>query len=238
MAQCSLLKKPDHEVKIVDLMAAKRVLAVVDQGLVGGRVGDPEPGRMCVEAAVSFAMGYDHGDDPICVDSDLRSEKIGLNDTDGWKNDKDRAKGLRRVAIAQLGSAGKFNFGQYRKLLAEQLNIICAAQFEKEAKDHRATFARLQKMKIKNYTDLQQAKEIAEDFYRRVEDDYFASEDSVNTSVNAEDVIQSLRDMGFDDSKSLHMTAEMMVTVLKKMKIKGTKYLHLTEKKPKGKKRR
>lgn len=40
-----------------------KVIVAVDAGLVRG-VGDPIPGRMCVEAAVCFALGLPHGDDP------------------------------------------------------------------------------------------------------------------------------------------------------------------------------
>ena len=81
---------------------ARRVLEVVDHGLVLG-VGAPIPGQMCVEAAVCFALGLPHGDDPSCVGRAVRAFKIQLNDS-RWSSDKARAKGMRRVAIAQLGS--------------------------------------------------------------------------------------------------------------------------------------
>ena len=45
---------------------AAKVLEIVDAGLVGG-VGKPVPGQMCVEAAVCYAMGLPHGDEPTCV---------------------------------------------------------------------------------------------------------------------------------------------------------------------------
>lgn len=43
---------------------AVRVLEVVDAGLVSG-VGSPEPGKMCVEAAVCYALGLPHGDSTL-----------------------------------------------------------------------------------------------------------------------------------------------------------------------------
>lgn len=89
-------------VKITEAVA-KKVLSVVDKGLVSG-LGEPIPGQMCVEAAVCYAMGEDHGDNPLCVHYDVRDFKVHLNDTDGWKSKKSRAAGLRRVAIAQLGT--------------------------------------------------------------------------------------------------------------------------------------
>jgi len=86
----------------INLEIAKKVLAIVDAGLVKG-VGEAVPGKMCVEAAVCFAMGLPHGDDPECVSRALRSLKIRLNDSN-WSSTKARAKGLRRLALIQLGS--------------------------------------------------------------------------------------------------------------------------------------
>ena len=81
---------------------ARKVLSVVDAGLVNG-VGSPIPGKMCVEAAVCFALGEPHGDKPTCVGAVVRRYKININDGP-WSSDKARTAGLRRVAIAQLGS--------------------------------------------------------------------------------------------------------------------------------------
>jgi hypothetical protein len=87
---------------------AKKVLDTVNAGLVRG-VGDPIPGQMCVEAAVCFAMGLPHDDNPPCVHYMLRSIKIGLNDSQGWMNKKVRAKGLRKLALLQLGTTDNFD---------------------------------------------------------------------------------------------------------------------------------
>ena len=83
---------------------AAKVLAIVDAGLTNG-IGDPEPGRMCVEAAVCYALGQPHGDNPSCVAPTLRSLNIRLSDS-SWSSNKARANGLRRLALAQLGSVG------------------------------------------------------------------------------------------------------------------------------------
>jgi hypothetical protein len=87
---------------IINEELARKVLEVVDQGLVKG-VGDPKPGQMCVEAAVCYAMGLPHGDEPTCVGYAVRAFKIRLNDAD-WSSDAARAKGMRQLAVAQLGS--------------------------------------------------------------------------------------------------------------------------------------
>src|SRR5208337_2120126 len=86
---------------------AKRVIEVVDAGLASG-AGIPVPGQMCVEAAVCYALGLPHGDDPGCVSPALRSLKIRLNDA-SWSSPGSRAAGMRRLAVAQLGSYGVLN---------------------------------------------------------------------------------------------------------------------------------
>jgi hypothetical protein len=87
---------------VVNKALAAKVLEVVNAGLCYG-FGDPEPGKMCVESAVCYAMGESHNDRPSCVDLEVIHAKIALND-ESWSSDKARANGLRRVAIAQLGS--------------------------------------------------------------------------------------------------------------------------------------
>ncbi len=88
----------------IDQTVAKKVLEVVDAGLVSG-LGRPVPGQMCVEAAVCYAMGLPHSDEPDCVASSLRALKIQLNDS-AWSSDQARSNGMRRLALLQLGSAG------------------------------------------------------------------------------------------------------------------------------------
>ncbi len=54
---------------------ARRVLEVVDAGLVSG-LGVASPGKMCVEAAICFALELPHGDQPDCVANCIRRYKI------------------------------------------------------------------------------------------------------------------------------------------------------------------
>lgn len=101
----------------VTLEQARRVLEVVDAGLSSG-LGHPKPGAMCVEAAVCFALGLPHGDNPPCVHPLMRAYKIQINDM-SWSSKKARAEGLRRVAVAQLGSVD-IDGAVLAKALAEQ----------------------------------------------------------------------------------------------------------------------
>ena len=81
---------------------ARKVLSIVDAGLVDGK-GNPIPGQMCVEAAVCYALGLPHGDNPPCVGQAVRAFKIRLNDSE-WSSAQARAAGMRKLAVAQLGS--------------------------------------------------------------------------------------------------------------------------------------
>lgn len=83
----------------------KRLISTVDAGLCRG-LGDPSPGNMCVEAAVCYALGLPHSDDPGCVSPALRLLKIQLNDLGGWSNNAARGCGMRKLAVYQLGSKG------------------------------------------------------------------------------------------------------------------------------------
>jgi hypothetical protein len=95
---------------------ARKVLDTIDAGLIDG-IGQPVPGQMCVEAAVCYALGLPHGDDPQCVSQALRGLKIRLNDS-MWSSDTARAKGLRRLGLIQLGSAGNLDEQEFSKRTA------------------------------------------------------------------------------------------------------------------------
>jgi hypothetical protein len=97
---------------ITEAMAI-RVRDVVAAGLVSG-VGTPGPGTGCVEAAVCYALGLPHGDDPGCVAPSLRRLKIRLNDS-RWSSNQARAEGLKRLALVQLGSLGVVDDAAFRR---------------------------------------------------------------------------------------------------------------------------
>ena len=96
---------------------AIKVRDTVDAGLVRGK-GSPIPGQMCVEAAVCFAMGLPHSDEPPCVSPAIRALKIQLNDS-AWSSDTARGKGMRRLALAQLGSAGVVDDHDFNRRVIE-----------------------------------------------------------------------------------------------------------------------
>jgi hypothetical protein len=127
---------------IVEISEAlvNKLLDTVDAGLVSG-LGEPVPGKMCVEAAISYALGERHGDTPSCVAPSVRSGQVTLNDSH-WSSPAARAEGLRRVAIAQLGSKGVIDERRYARVLVEQtIKVILPAVLRAAARrnpDHAA----------------------------------------------------------------------------------------------------
>src|SRR2546428_6104045 len=121
---------------VITKALAAKVLEVVDSGLVKG-LGKPIPGQMCVEAAVCFALGEPHGDQPSCVGAAVRAFKIRLNDA-RWSSEVARTKGLRELAVAQLGS-NTIDQQQFVKLLVIEVvrtflpPLLRARKFEEEA---------------------------------------------------------------------------------------------------------
>jgi len=92
--------------------------------------------QVCVEAAICEALGLPHGDDPKCVVSDVRAFKIRLNDSN-WSSAKARAKGLRDLAIAQLGTKDVLQPGQFSKRMAEQtLRVLIPTLFREVLQDN------------------------------------------------------------------------------------------------------
>lgn len=115
-----------NETPVVNAEIAAKVLGVVDQGLCHG-LGRPEPGFMCVEAAVCFAYGLPHSDNPPCVGTAVRLSKITLNDAPYWSDRMARGAGMRRVAIAQLGSSALDRVEFAQRLAIETIRKVVPA---------------------------------------------------------------------------------------------------------------
>lgn len=94
---------------------AENVLALIDQGLLAG-LGRPTPGQMGVEATACYALGLPHSADPGCIEHCLRHLVGGLNDCD-WSSPQARARGLRRLGVAQLGTQGVLNTKAFSALV-------------------------------------------------------------------------------------------------------------------------
>lgn len=211
---------------------AAKVLEVVDAGLVSG-IGRAEPGSMCVEAAVCYAMGEPHGDMPRCVLSAIRNLKIAINDDDVWitnYGDDDgskavRSEALRRLAIAQLGSAKGVKREKWDAAI--KAYVMTGPVYKAWVKDA----AWRKKEALKNLANVQKA--IKNDEY--VDQSIYYTP-ACNFSFD-DDML--LSNMGANTPAKAKKVCEDIVQILIKLKSPGTKYLYLTEggKKPKAKKR-
>lgn len=83
----------------------EKLREIISQGLVSG-LGEPQPGQLCVEAAICLAMGEPHSDRPSCVALADMTYAIRINDAP-WSSPKARADALLPLAIAQLDTAGQ-----------------------------------------------------------------------------------------------------------------------------------
>jgi hypothetical protein len=103
------------------------LISKIDEGLSHGLsrgLGKPIPGQMCVEALICNVLGEPHNDKPSCVDPILNEVKIQLNDA-SWSSNQARAKGLRNLAILQLGTKDNFD----SKLFSESLVTFTCTDF-------------------------------------------------------------------------------------------------------------
>lgn len=109
-----------------------KLIDIIPQGLTKG-LGEPEPGQMCVEAAVNYAMGAEHSDEPDCVGEAVRAFKIALNDMP-WPTKEARASGMIEIAVAQLGS-NKLDQAEFIRKLYHKIVTEIANPLELELKE-------------------------------------------------------------------------------------------------------
>lgn len=213
------------ELTITRDLAAK-VLSVVDQGLsrgLGNRKRGDVQGGMCVEAAVCYALGLEHGDDPGCVSGPLRALKIRLNDN-GWSSKAARAKGLRRLALAQLGSKGHLDDKEFvRRVVDHAIRVTVpgalriAASIQKDEK-HKAALC-----EAANRCEKEGTREAAQSAQAIARSAAAAAYDAAAYAVGDAGAKKSTRD------KSLADYAEAIVQILIDMKAPGCQWLDLTE---------
>jgi len=225
----------------INEQVALKVLQTIDQGLVRG-LGDPVPGKMCVEAAVCFALDLPHSDDPGCVSDTLRLLKIILNDCE-WSSSQSRAAGLRRLGIAQLGTKDQLDEIEFvKRLIIMVVNTTLAEVLERAGLLNHAKTCR-------NVTDIESAKDAAADAFlvSAWSASWYAAGDVVCAAnciassapvpiytYAAEYLVRAVgwiaSDLGNANCDNvLSDFAERVVQILIDMKAAGTQWLYLTE---------
>lgn len=221
---------------------ARKVLEVVDKGLISG-LGQPIPGQMCVEAAVCFAMGLPHGDDPPCVSDPVCSLKICLNDSQ-WSSSEARAKGMRRLAVAQLGTAESFDDNEFGRRVAEAaVKKIVPIALRRAAEAHPDESHKLDlrhaAAMCEQFGDISYALQITENARLACMTDTKAvsvlwdTYNIIDFAALAQDANILYNCIAFSDpiagDQILSVFAEEVVQVLIEMKAPGTQWLGLTE---------
>ena len=194
----------------------RKLLATVDVGLHAG-LGVPEPGNMCVEAAIAFALGEPHGDGPTCVHPVVRAGNIILSDC-AWSSDLARANGMRRVAIAQLGST-EIDYIKYVTLLAQytQDEIVPLAAASASAAKYAKYAAKYAKYAAK-YAQYDQYAQYAQ--YAAASAQYAAQYAAASAAASAA------------QDAALRLSAELMVRALQECGSPGCGWLWLCEEAP------
>jgi hypothetical protein len=105
----------------ISLEAINNLLGFLDAGLVSG--AGELPGQHCVQQAVSMAVASIKTDSPWCVHQRIRQLGIHLNDTPGWSSEQARSKGLRRFAVAEMGTEENFDIKDFNERLAQKLDV-------------------------------------------------------------------------------------------------------------------
>jgi hypothetical protein len=224
---------------------------VLSHGLVCG-LGTPIPGEMCVEAAVCYAFGLPHSDRPPCVGAAVRTFKIKLNDSK-WSSNIARANGLKRLAVAQLGSATLNQIEFTEKLAIKTLNVLIYELF-RELKFNEKIL-----VSCKNASTLKEAVRAADaaaaaaaraaytaadaravriaaaaaadaaDAARAADAaaDATVARAAVTRAAAAAARAAAARAADADNDKYLNMSAEIATEILIEMKSEGSKFLHL-----------
>lgn len=197
---------------------ATKVLQTVDFGLSCG-LGTPEPGQMCIEAAVNFAMGLPHGDNPSCVGGAVRSFKIALNDAP-WSSKEARAKGLRKIAIAQLGSNTIDQIEFARRMAIKNAQVVLPVLFRKLEME-----------------EVAKKLEAADDLDKVIDAAKYAAKSAKSAAESAESAAESAKyaakyaaeSAKYDPDFFFKLSAGVCLQVLVEMKSPGCEFLYLTE---------
>jgi hypothetical protein len=209
---------------------ARKIVTLANAGFCEG-VGVAEPGKMCVEAAVCYAIGLPHGDEPKCVASSVREFKIALNDKP-WSGNKARGRGLKRCAIAQLGSNDVVGNAAFCKRLSEltiKVIVPIALRVAASKQTDVAIKERLESCAVKcekkgTEESAREAKIAASSASSAADNAVFAADNAV-FAADAADAAVFATDA--DRDYIFSVSAELAVIALIEQKSHGTKWLDI-----------
>ncbi len=215
---------------------ARKVIDVVSCGLSDG-LGEPKPGQMCIEAAVCYAFGLPHSDNPPCVGKEVRDVKIRLNDS-SWSSNKARAKGMIRIAVAQLGSNTIDQEEFTRTLAALTVRTIAPIALRMVAKDCKS--AKAKKLKeAASRCEIEGSRESAIDALKEIytnREEYYVIDDATwafsnpSRAIRAAAAITRAQKSPAARNRTLSLMADLIEEALTICKSPGCKWLYLLDK--------
>ena len=192
---------------------------ILERGLCNG-IGSPD-GQMCIEAAISQAMGLPFGDDPECVAPAVRAYKIRLNDAYGWASPQSRAIALRNIGIAQIGSRGTVDEVEFVKRLAEKtIRVLIPKLFREIFKDDSPTSVKCREAADRCEAEGGPAR--------------YAAADADADAAAAADAARYAAAAAADDAageKYLVLSAELALEVLRELKSPGCDWIDFQKEK-------
>ena len=209
---------------------ARKILDLSGAGLVYG-LGNQVPGEMCAQALICYVLGEPHNAKPSCVDDEVNSFNIRLNDIHAWGSNKERSLGMRRLMIASLGSKDVIDIKAFRARIKE-MTIRTAVPFalREAAKKHpdaahKAAFeAAAVKCENDGTTSAADATYAARRAARRAAD----ADSAADAASLAADAAYSAYSASAADARAfLHRYAEAAVQILVDLKSPGAEFLHL-----------
>lgn len=212
----------------------KNALCIIDRGLSDGLANGR--GQVCIEYAIAIASGTpEDKDGPRCVHPNLRSFKISLNDDIPFTDEEHRARALRRIGIAQLGTDVGFDWKKFTVALSKW-NEEWLAKFAKvnnELPTLSATDRKTVETALKTLTldDLYAAWNILDGLIADADDavDYSTYD---TTGIY---FFSNFADEYVVSEIDIDEYIEGIVQILKRLKTPGSKFLYLTEGKKKFK---
>lgn len=175
-------------------------------------------GQMCIEAAVCAALDLPHGDDPNCVSYSVRSFKIALNDST-WSSSEARAKGLRNLGIAQIGSLGVVDNVEFSSCLVKKTIQVLIPELFREL------FPENEKcLEAARRCELEGSAEAAESA-RDAADRAAAASAARSAAFSARAANSAVNVVRQSDDKYLIMSADLALDVLKELKSPGCDWI-------------
>lgn len=230
-----MAKKKSKSVTITEGVC-KDALCIIDRGLSNGLA---ESGQVCIEYAVSIATGTpEDKDGPKCVNKNLRSLKIDLNDDLPWDSPEHRAQGLRRIGIAQLGT-GKgsgFKWGQFAAAV-KKYNKQFLADFVVAANIPTVELSPADRALVKEAL-ISRDSGVVSDAIATLQEFEERLDNNVEINADPNNVTQfifALTGQRHNQQPDFEAYIEGLVQILKRLKTKGSKFLYLTEGKKKFK---